>query len=454
MHQHYFTGATTFLTPANGDVLVTYVLIDPCNPVREIFFQWNDGSSWEHRAYWGEDLFLGGGTEGTVSRYRMGPLPPAGQWVRLEVPATVVGLAGATIKGMAFDLWDGQAWFDGTGKVSRVNLALGKPATQISTLDSDFPSRAVDGNTNGDWSGSSVTHTATVNQPWWEVDLGAALPIEDIQLWNRTDGGWGYRLSNYWIFVSNDHITANDVATARTTPGVYAYHWPFQSPATSIARIGRSGRYVRIQLNGTAEPLSLAEVQVWAPATSMKVNLAGGGSVSQSSTYTDPNSGITYNPEYAVNGDGAGAYNSMGSMSHTFAETDSHWDLDLGSSKSISDVEVLMRTDCVAQNCASLQWPGFYVFVSDQPFASGTVAQTIAQPGVGVWYHGALLWPSVSFPVYRTGRYVRVARYAPLADKVLSLTEVRVWAGGTPIAPLSTTPPTAEQNSVSILRTY
>ena len=454
MHQHYFIGATTVLTPATGDVLVTYVLIDPCNPVREIFFQWNDGSSWEHRAYWGEDLFLGGGTEGTVSRYRMGPLPPAGQWVRLEVPATVVGLAGVAIKGMAFDLWDGQAWFDGTGKVSRVNVALGKPATQISTLDSDFASRAVDGNTNGDWSGSSVTHTATVIQPWWEVDLGAVLPIEDIQLWNRTDNGWGYRLSNYWIFVSNDHITANDVATARTTPGVYAYHWPFQSPATSIARIGRSGRYVRIQLNGTAEPLSLAEVQVWAPATSMKVNLAGGGSVSQSSTYTDPNTGITYNPEYAVNGDGAGAYNTMGSMSHTFAETDTHWDLDLGSSKSISDVEVLMRTDCVAQNCASLQWPGFYVFVSDQPFTSGTVAQTIAQPGVGVWYHGALLWPSVSFPVYRTGRYVRVARYAPLADKVLSLTEVRVWAGGAPIAPLSTTPPTAEQNSVSILRTH
>jgi hypothetical protein len=45
----------------------------------------------------------------------MGPLPPTGQWVRLEVPASEVGLDGAAISGMAFTLYDGRATWDSTG---------------------------------------------------------------------------------------------------------------------------------------------------------------------------------------------------------------------------------------------------------------------------------------------------------------------------------------------------
>jgi len=327
--------------------------------------------SWEHRAYWGEDLFLGG-TDSTASRYRMGPCrrPVSGFASKSGICRRARRVA---IKGMAFDLWDGQAWFDGSGKVSRV-ISLWVNRDTDPTLDSDFASRAVDGNTNGDWSGSSVTHTAT-SSAGWEVDLGAVMPVED-SLWNRTDSGWGYRLTNYWIFVSNDHITANDVATARTTPA-YAYHWPFQCPTTSTARIGRSGRYVRIQLMGRRS------LSVW-PRCSVGAGDGDEGEsrrrrlASQSSTFTDPNTGITYYPEYAVNGDTAGAYNSLGSISHTASETDPHWDLDLGASRAISDVDVSMRTDCTAGNCTD-QWPNFYLFVSDQPFTSGTLAQTLTQ---------------------------------------------------------------------------
>ena len=435
-HEHYFTAATAVLTPANGDVLVTYALIDPCNPVRELMLQWNDGSGWEHRAYWGDDL-LPWGTNGTVSRYRMGPLPPAGQWVRLEIPASLIGVAGVNLKGVSFDAYDGQVWFDRTGKLSRVNISLGKPATQISTLDVDYASRAVDGNTDGNWNAATTTHTATVIQPWWDVDLGAVLPIEDIQLWNRTDNGWGYRLSNYWIFVSNERITVNDVATARSLPNVYAYHYPFQCPTTLTHRIGRSGRFVRIQLNGTTEPLSLAEVQVWAPASAMKLNVAGGGVTSQSTVYTGSN-GATYPSELAVNGDAVSPGNTGGSFSITL-DNDPHWDVDLGSSRPISTIDVLHRLEC-APNLACDQLTGYYLFVSDQPFTSTQVAPTIAQNGVGVWYHGAQQWPSVSFPVYRSGRYVRVAK--PGANTVVTLSEVRVWADNTPLAPLATTAPT------------
>ena len=54
--------------------------------------QWYD-VNWEHRAYWGANL-IGWGTDGTTSRQYMGPLPAAGQWVQLAVPAAQVGLEG------------------------------------------------------------------------------------------------------------------------------------------------------------------------------------------------------------------------------------------------------------------------------------------------------------------------------------------------------------------------
>ena len=48
----------------------------------------------------------------------MGALPAAGQWVRLEVPAALVGLEGRTLSGMAFTLYGGRATWDYAGKTS------------------------------------------------------------------------------------------------------------------------------------------------------------------------------------------------------------------------------------------------------------------------------------------------------------------------------------------------
>ncbi len=48
----------------------------------------------------------------------MGPLPLAGQWVRLEVAASLVGLEGQTLNGMAFTLFDGRATWDHAGKMT------------------------------------------------------------------------------------------------------------------------------------------------------------------------------------------------------------------------------------------------------------------------------------------------------------------------------------------------
>jgi hypothetical protein len=45
----------------------------------------------------------------------MGELPAAGQWVRLEVPAALLGLEGKALKGISFSLYDGRATWDYTG---------------------------------------------------------------------------------------------------------------------------------------------------------------------------------------------------------------------------------------------------------------------------------------------------------------------------------------------------
>ncbi len=120
-HQHYFRGATTPIQVPAGAILYTYVYLDPANLPRELFLTWNAGTlaspDWHHRAYWGEDL-IDKGVNGTASRRYMGPLPAAGQWVRLEVPASAVGLEGAAITGMSFGLYDGRATWDTAGILS------------------------------------------------------------------------------------------------------------------------------------------------------------------------------------------------------------------------------------------------------------------------------------------------------------------------------------------------
>lgn len=116
-HQHYFYGATDTLTINTGDKLFAYVYLDPANVPSEIMLQWNDGD-WDHRAYWGANN-IPFGTNGTVSRHFMGALPAAGQWVRLEVPASSVGLEGHVLTGMAFTLYGGRATWDHAGKTAQ-----------------------------------------------------------------------------------------------------------------------------------------------------------------------------------------------------------------------------------------------------------------------------------------------------------------------------------------------
>jgi predicted GH43/DUF377 family glycosyl hydrolase len=116
VHNHYFQDATATLTVGVGDKLFAYVYLDPSNPPTEVMMQWKSAPGnvlWDD-AYWGADNMT---DSWAANRHYMGPLPPLGQWVRLEVPASVVNLEGKTLNGMAFTLYGGQATWDRAGKV-------------------------------------------------------------------------------------------------------------------------------------------------------------------------------------------------------------------------------------------------------------------------------------------------------------------------------------------------
>lgn len=117
VHQHYFEDWSGFAYANANDVLITSVYLDPANPPNQIMLQWNNGT-WDHRAYWGQNV-ISWGTNNTVSRRYMGPLPPLGRWVELRVPVAEVGLANSWLYGIAFSQNNGKAYWDRTGVIRK-----------------------------------------------------------------------------------------------------------------------------------------------------------------------------------------------------------------------------------------------------------------------------------------------------------------------------------------------
>jgi hypothetical protein len=131
-----------------------------------------------------------------------------------------------------------------------------------------------------------------------------------------------------------------------------------------------SARYVRIELPGKEKILSLAEVQVFAGDS----NVAQGKAATQSSVaYEGP-------PNLAVDGNTDGDFTSARSTTHTKTEDSPWWEVDLGSTTTISNVAVWNRTDGGIGN----RLDGFQVILLDdnrQPRWVHAVPQAAAKDG-------------------------------------------------------------------------
>ena len=125
-HAHLLDGALQPFTATAAEALYAWVCLDPDNPPRCLMLQWRDATGWAHRAYWGEPLLTWGRPATgahpfkVAGHFHVGNLPPAGRWVRLEVPSNAVGLNGVAVNGVSFDLFDGRAAFGPTGAQSPV----------------------------------------------------------------------------------------------------------------------------------------------------------------------------------------------------------------------------------------------------------------------------------------------------------------------------------------------
>ncbi len=156
LHQQYFDWAPSTLQINPGGELFTYVYLDPANPPSEVLLEWNNGT-WDHRAYWGANN-INNGTNGTASRYYMGPLPAAGAWTPLVVPASLVNLEGSSLRGMTFTLYNGRATWDCTGTAPLQALGTTTGSTNTS------PSSSTPAGTNT-LAGTNTPSGTSTNQP-------------------------------------------------------------------------------------------------------------------------------------------------------------------------------------------------------------------------------------------------------------------------------------------------
>jgi hypothetical protein len=80
------------------------------------------------------------------------------------------------------------------------NVAVGKASSQSSTSSGGVSGRAVDGNPNANWAGSSCTHTDSETNPWWVVDLGESYDISKVVIYNRNPNG----MCELWHYICGD----------------------------------------------------------------------------------------------------------------------------------------------------------------------------------------------------------------------------------------------------------
>ena len=142
------------------------------------------------------------------------------------------------------------------------NLALNQPAIQSSTYGNGVASFANDGNEAGSspWS-ADLQHTTNEANPWWEVDLGSFSQIDQIHIFNRTDGSQS-RLSNFYILVSASPMGgAGNLGELLNNGSIEQIHFPGIAGAEEVLATNMEGRYLRIQLLGSGI-LHMAEVAV------------------------------------------------------------------------------------------------------------------------------------------------------------------------------------------------
>jgi putative heme-binding domain-containing protein len=151
----------------------------------------------------------------------------AGRFVRIELPG----------KQRTLTLAEVEVYSDG------VNVARKGRASQSSSSNGGVAVRGIDGNKSGAFGNGGQTHSREgEDNPWWEVDLGREMPIERIDVYNRTDGALGTRLNNYTVRVLDTSRKVVFEKLKNPTPAVMArFTIGLESPERVIRRAAMLG---------------------------------------------------------------------------------------------------------------------------------------------------------------------------------------------------------------------
>ncbi len=129
--QDLFSGASQPLTAGEGDKLFAYVYLDPTDLPKAIMLQFHS-TGWEHRANWGDEDAIAFGEKNTPKKILAGPLPAAGQWVRLEIDTAKLGITpGTKLDGMAFTQSGGTVYWDKAGLLAANKAVVDPGASQL-----------------------------------------------------------------------------------------------------------------------------------------------------------------------------------------------------------------------------------------------------------------------------------------------------------------------------------
>ena len=187
---------------------------------------------------------------------------------RFSIRKRSVGVCGVAIatfllgSGLVFQTNVVKATEPSVAAVAGENIAAHKSASQSSTAYEGEASRAVDGNRDNAWDNRSVTHTDFQDHSWWKVDLAKEEGVGTVRIYNRGDGDVANRLSNFDVILldkDGKEVARQHVDTLNNQPTV------------DVQFSGVNARYVKIELNKSKTPLSLAEVEVYRAVKEEKV---------------------------------------------------------------------------------------------------------------------------------------------------------------------------------------
>ena len=187
---------------------------------------------------------------------------------RFSICKRSVGVCGVAIatfllgSGLIFQSNVVKATEPSVAAVAGENIAAHKPASQSSIAYGGEASRAVDGNRDNAWSHRSVTHTDFQDHSWWKVDLEKEESVGTVRIYNRGDGDVANRLSNFDVILldkDGNEVTRQHIDSLNNRPTI------------DVQFSGVNARYVKIELNKSKTPLSLAEVEVYRAIKEEKV---------------------------------------------------------------------------------------------------------------------------------------------------------------------------------------